>query len=833
MSVSPQEAAFELLTRRRARSGLLEYIRYTNPQFKVSAFSETVCAALDKFMVDVQEGKRPVLILQAPPQHGKELEDSTPMLTSEGWKTHGELTVGSKLFAPDGSMCSVIGISQKYPANCRVEMTDGSVFYCHENHDWLVISRDYHRELVMSGREMMKLKTRTNPLLCSGVEGARGSRFNFQLPLVNPIIGIEKELPVAPYTLGAWLGDGTRTAAKISSDWKDVKVAQGIIDDGYPIKTITVHRTTGVLGFTFHKLWEALKSASLDSKGGTWKPKRIPDDYLTASIFQRLELLAGLIDTDGYLYQKNGRVVFTTSERELADSFCQLVATFGWRSTLVTEQPRLSSSGIQYVIGFNPTLHIPCRLDRKKTVRLSKPRRIAIRSIMFGDWGKVGHCIQVDREDGMYLAGRSLLPTHNSEMVSRKLPAFLIGRYPDMRIGTASYSSELAHTMAQSVRRNIASAEHQLLFPTPSIRSKFEISRMGDFTTPGATGSYIGVGVGAGLTGRPVDCGIIDDPVKDQQEALSEVTKESHWNWYQAVFMSRLSQNSGQIIMATSWAEDDLPARIAELYRDNDRLTLLRFPALNYPDETGYNRELPLGALVPDLKSEEFLREVKGVTSSYWWDAMYQQNPKSLGGNVFKESGIQFYLPKDLPENYDLIIDSWDCTFKDTDGTDYVVGQKWGKKGANSYLLRQTRDRMSFTKTALEVKNLRAQLPISREVLIEDKANGPAVIDFLKQTVHGIIPVEPDGSKLARAHAVTSPWEAGNIWLPHPDIAPWIGSKDRTSHKPGTFLSELTRFPAGANDDQVDAFTQAMRRLYPLFGRIGISDAALRMAARR
>ncbi len=415
-------------------------------------------------------------------------------------------------------------------------------------------------------------------------------------------------------------------------------------------------------------------------------------------------------------------------------------------------------------------------------------------------------------------------PQHGkSEIVSRKLPPYLMGRFPDLRIGGASYSDALAGTMAQDVRRNLASEEHGRLFPVTKEKRRYDVNRTSEFTTPGGEGSYLGVGVGSGLTGRPLDIGIIDDPVKNQQEALSPVTKEGHWNWYQSVFTTRLSENSGQIIMATSWAEDDLPGRIMTEFAGSPRLKVLRFPAINDKDEAGYQPELPEGALVPQLHSLAKLLETKQLFSDYWWAALYQQTPRSLGGNVFKEEGIQYYLPKDLPSKLDKVIASWDCTFKDTDGTDFVVGQVWGKKGADSYLLAQTRARMSFTKTVAAVDELHVAWPQARKILIEDKANGPAVIDTLKAHVPGIVPVEPDGSKLARAHAVTSYWEAGNVWLPHPDIAPWVKG----------LIAELTAFPASANDDQVDALTQALRELYPLMGRIKISPEALAKAAGR
>ena len=415
-------------------------------------------------------------------------------------------------------------------------------------------------------------------------------------------------------------------------------------------------------------------------------------------------------------------------------------------------------------------------------------------------------------------------PQHGkSEIVSRKLPPFLLGRFPNWRIAAASYSSTLADSMSLDVRRNLIAPEHLRLFPSPNVKQKYTVDRNGEFSSPGGTGGYIGDGIGGGFTGKSADIFIIDDPIKNAQEALSPTTKTSHWNWYQSTCKTRMSANSGQIIMATSWAEDDLPASIAAQHKGDPRLTILRFPAINEPTESGYNPQLPRGPLVPELHPLGQLLELKAELSDYWWSAIYQQSPKSIGGNVFKESGLRYYLPKDLPAKFDKVIASWDCTFKDTDGTDYVVGQVWGKHGSNSYLLAQVRARMSFTKTVKEVVALRTAWPRTREILIEDKANGPAVIDTLKAKVPGIIPIEPDGSKLARAHAVTSYWEAGNVWLPHSDLFPWVKE----------LVAELTTFPAAANDDQVDALTQALRRLYPLFNTLKISQAAIDKARGR
>lgn len=407
-------------------------------------------------------------------------------------------------------------------------------------------------------------------------------------------------------------------------------------------------------------------------------------------------------------------------------------------------------------------------------------------------------------------------PQHGkSEIVSRMFPAYLLGRFPDWRIAGVSYAKDLASDMNEDVQRVMGSQRYRMLFPASALTGK-RTKRNGvadkqngsEFNVPGHEGSYVGVGIEGPLTGKPVDIGIIDDPVKNSTQALSQVTKDAHEKWYDSTFCSRMSKASGQIIMATPWAVDDLQGRISARNRPNS--LHLKFKAIGDDGK----------ALVPELHPIEQLLEIKSSMSDYFWSAMYQQSPKALGGNVFLDIGVRYYLPKDLPPRFDKVIASIDATFKDTDGTDYVVIQVWGKHGSNSYRLYQERARMSFTKTVEAVERMHKRHPEARPILIEDKANGPAVIDTLKGKIPGILPVEPDGSKLARAHAVTAYWEAGNVWIPHKDIEPKVQE----------FVDEVTAFPTAPNDDQVDAMTQALRHLYPKHGIITINPALLRRA---
>lgn len=146
---------------------------------------------------------------------------------------------------------------------------------------------------------------------------------------------------------------------------------------------------------------------------------------------------------------------------------------------------------------------------------------------------------------------------------------------------------------------------------------------------------------------------------------------------------------------------------------------------------------------------------------------------------------------------------SWDLAFKDTDGADFVVGQVWMRRDAHMFLLDQVRGRMSFTETCSAIRTLSAKWPQAAAKYIEDKANGPAVINALTRTVPGLIPVMPEGSKQARAAAVTPYVEAKNVWLPTIEVAPWVDG----------LVEECSAFPRGKHDDQVDALSQAINRM--------------------
>lgn len=398
-------------------------------------------------------------------------------------------------------------------------------------------------------------------------------------------------------------------------------------------------------------------------------------------------------------------------------------------------------------------------------------------------------------------------PRHGkSELVSRKFPAYLLGRNPDTSIISCSYSADLASRMNRDVQRLIDSEKYSLLFPEShlfgkNIRStaKGSFLRNSDiFEIVNHRGTYRSSGVGGGITGMGGEYIIIDDPVKNREDADSATIREKIYDWYTSTLYTRLEKDGCILLTLTRWHEDDLAGKLLKAAGEGaDQWTILELPAVcEYPPKP-YDVRQEGEALWKWKYDEEALEKMKVTVGSRDWAALYQQHPTPGEGGTFKREWWNYY--KVLPDGLYDFVQSWDCTFKDAQSSDYVVGQVWARKGSSRYLLDQVRGRMSFTETLRAIRSLSAKWPQAIRKLVEDKANGTAVIDVLRKEIPGLIPVEPEGGKIVRANAVTAVAEAGNIYLPDPSIAPWVHD----------FVEEHAVFPNGANDDQVDAQTQA------------------------
>lgn len=408
-----------------------------------------------------------------------------------------------------------------------------------------------------------------------------------------------------------------------------------------------------------------------------------------------------------------------------------------------------------------------------------------------------------------------------STRVAGDFPVWALTQNPDLRIIAASYGQGLANRNGRSIRNRIIKNPELGLSIAP------DNGAAGEWQIDDHDGGVYSVGIGAGVTGRACDLMVIDDPIKSRAEAESKVYRERVWQWWTDEASARLAPGAPVVLILTRWHHDDLAGRL--LAEPDSPWRLLNIPAECVDPDTD-----PLGRDVG-----EFMVSARGRTRAQWelrkkaagkrtWASLYQGNPTPDQGNLFPVDQWARYdrplwVPRPdgtrvIPEagrDADVeLVQSWDFTFSDTKSSDYVVGQVWLRRGVQAFLLDQVRGRMSFTESCQAMLDLTARWPQATLKLVENKANGPAILNALKAKVGGLVPVEPEGSKYARAVAVSPLVESGDVVLPDP-MAPLLLDDDGQSTVAWVVdLTEEARdFPAGTHDDTVDGMSQAVHRL--------------------
>ncbi len=238
-----------------------------------------------------------------------------------------------------------------------------------------------------------------------------------------------------------------------------------------------------------------------------------------------------------------------------------------------------------------------------------------------------------------------------SETVSRRFPAYALGRDPDAQIIACSYNAGLAADMNRDVQRIIDSEEYQLLFPETrlfgknirTIASGSWLRNSDVFEIVGRQGKYIGAGVGCGIVGKGFRYGIIDDPIKSRREAESETYRKHIWDWYISDFYTRReNDDAGILLTVTRWHEDDLAGRLLKQARENPSLpqwTVIRFPAVCEEEDVHPDDPRQVGqALWPRLFDEKALADTRELVGPRDWASMYQQRPSPAEGSVFKKA---------------------------------------------------------------------------------------------------------------------------------------------------------------------------------------------------
>jgi predicted phage terminase large subunit-like protein len=393
-------------------------------------------------------------------------------------------------------------------------------------------------------------------------------------------------------------------------------------------------------------------------------------------------------------------------------------------------------------------------------------------------------------------------PRHlKSDTISIAFPAWVLGHDPTKQLLSVTYAQDLSDNLARRSRTLMTSPFYQALFDTRISKGREAVS---DYETT-AGGYRLSTSIGGVLTGRGADIIIIDDPLK-ADEALSEPRRRSVNEWYDNTLRSRLNnQERGAIIIVMQRLHaDDLVAHVQE----HETWDVLSFPAIAEQDEV-YDVLTPYGRrqiqrktdeiLQPTLLSAPLLAELRRGMTEYNFAAQFQQDPQPPSGNIVKRKWLKSYEPKDKPDRFHQIIQSWDTANKDSELSDYSVCTTWGVIGNHLYLLDVFRRKLDFPNLKRAVLDL-ARLHKARVVLVEDKASGTQLIQELRAGHFSIIKEAPamEGSKIMRLDSQTAKIEGGFVHFP------------KEAHWLETYIKELTSFPNSKYDDQVDSTVFAL-----------------------
>jgi len=395
--------------------------------------------------------------------------------------------------------------------------------------------------------------------------------------------------------------------------------------------------------------------------------------------------------------------------------------------------------------------------------------------------------------------------TMKSLLITVFFPAWAWTLDPSRRFLFASYSEKLS-TQHSVYRRAVMESEWYRRHWGKKFRFTKDQNLKHHYENS-ARGSMFSTGMQATATGMGGDVLIFDDPLNPEQ-ALSQAEREAVNLRFDSTFRSRINdaRTGVKIVIMQRLHETDLTGHI--LGKESSRWEHVSLPAIAEKDEewlfpiSKRTEHRSAGDLLwPPRLPQSFLDSQKIGMGSWAFAGQYQQNPAPIDGGIIKRAWVRFY--RELPAEFDFIVQSWDCTFTGSDRSDFVAGQVWGRNAGKYYMLPyRMYERLDFAPTKAAIKSCHALFPGANAILIEDKANGPAVVSELQKEIPGVVPVSPDGGKMSRAQAMAPLWEAGSVELPDPQVfdVPWIEA----------YIHNICSFPKAAHDDDMDATSQAL-----------------------
>lgn len=791
-----------------ARHRLINFARYMQPDLALEPFHVVYYTLLDKFA----HGEIKKMIVQIPPQHGKALPVDTPVLTTKGWKKHGDLQPGDYVFGDDGKPKKVIANFGKYEWHTqKVIFADGNELVAAKEHVWKIYAdRDNHqgrKEEYTETQNLLKGRHRRSPFI----------KADAVIEMPNAI------LPIDPYILGMWLGDGLS--------------AQGVIVSGKEDKEH--YKSIGEVRKVRPGYYRCLvKGLSRELRvNGLLNNKHIPIGYLLADKEQRYELLRGLMDTDGTVDIK-GRCEFCQMEGRLATDVYVLLRSLGFKPTLHKYDAILNGENVgrKVRIMFTPNRDQKIfKLERKQNRILTKKQqdrsdknKFFIKDVATNN-NEIVNCIQV--EGGMYLAGLDLIPTHNSEGSSRKLPAFMLGLDPDKKICIGSYAATIARDFNRDVQRIIDTPRYRELFPETYLNGSNVVTMANTYLRNsdviemvGRKGSLRVVGRGGSLTSKTVDVSILDDVYKDYAEGNSPIVRNAAWKWYTTVVRTRLHNDSQELIVFTRWHDDDLIGRIEksgetviDIKSWDDVKDIpagawvrINFEGLKTGEPTEIDPREP-GAALWDRRHSRAKLEGQRALDPVQFQCLYQGNPGNAEGKLYRNP-FRTYVDK---SEWGTYVRSGNYTDVADEGDDFTFSacydiyksgnEAWNeqKKRFEPILYALITD-MVFTQENTEITAVTVPDMINRcgtqKAWIESNNGGSGFEKVIRKKIKAVTEPFYQGANKESRIITNSAMVNAQIIMP-------IGWEQRFPKIHEHLTGFLRDFPANTHDDPEDGLT--------------------------
>lgn len=638
---------------------------------------------LHKEMCELIERDTLKEVIEIPRDHYKALALTTLIPTPQGFKTIKDIKQGDFVFGLDGTIVKVIGESQIYTSNKCYEVTfsSGEKVVCDAGHLW---ETDVRKVRANKGyTEALSTDTTENiarsVIYNSKIEPKSGNivfEYNHKVQVAKSVQLPDKFLPIPPYTLGAWLGDGSSCDSHYTCDVKDGQIIIEIMKDGYKVSKQKAKHAWGILGAFTSDL----------RRTGVLNNKHIPEVYLRSSPAQRLALVQGLMDTDGSV-SKEGQCSFQNTNFQLVEKSRELIASLGLKpSPIATYRAKLNGQdcGDFYTFSFYPDeFIIPFRLQRKID-RVRAPKRKQYRQIInVVEVPSVPvKCIMVNSSDGLYLVGEGFIPTHNTTCYSVCAPIWWALPFTDTDenlIRSLGYSDRFIKWMKRAHNQNTRTLVvsevidnaikigsrikqqyesndfFQVLFPEviPDTTCKWTEKSLTHKRLLSAglhgEGTYDFLGVGGALQSRHYDRVIQDDLVGRDAIAspsVMETTIDYH-KLLVGAFDSDGKRDNDEIVVGNRWSYNDLNSHIRE-YEPYFRIS-------NHSALGGCCSKHRFGK---PIFAEEFtvekLERWKARLGSYHFAAQFLNNPIPPGGAFFNTSDLRYY---DIDVTSDIVDD--------------------------------------------------------------------------------------------------------------------------------------------------------------------------------